>query len=671
LDGLLHADGGPKTRVGRAIAGVEKWVIVAIVFVMALLPTLKAATRAVANATLRLGASAQSAGAAPSFLQRVHDVASEGIPGSAEYAQHLTLWIGILGAVLATRSRRHLSLATGELIPAGPLRRGAGLLVNALSAGVCALLAYASWDFVQLAIRPITTPLPGGIPQWWSAAILPVGLAIVALRFAWLTTENQIGRGLALAIVVALFALELSSEPRIAALRETLVGRLADHADALVWPGIAAILVSVLLGTPVFVAMGGIAMLLFFADGTRISSVPNATYDLVLNPTLPAIPLLTAAGYILAEGGASKRLLRLARALVGWLPGGMALMVCFVCAGFTTFTGGSGVTILALGGIMLPLLLAEGYPEGFSLGLVTASGSLGLLFPPSPPVILYAVIAKSSDKDLYIAGFLPCLLLVLLVALYGLGTGIWNRTARTRFSLSETARAFWAAKLEVAIPVIVITLFFTGMGTMVEVAAIAVVLAVVSQSFVFRELRPTKELPVVLESAATLIGAVVILLGLAMGLTNWLVQNDVPTAMLEWTQTHIHSQVVFLLVLNLALLVLGSVLEIYSAIVILAPLLAKLGEGYGVDPLHMGIIFLANLELGFLFPPMGLNLILSSSRFGKPLGRLYRVAFPFLVIMSAGVLLVTYVPAMTNGFLELVKGKPAQEAPADPGPRPK
>lgn len=652
--------GAPRTAIGRVIAKVEMWAIVAILAVLALLPTLQTILRGISHFLDLVETKAEAAQQLLAFLLlrdrlfgRVAHLAAKlaafcpsDIPGSVEYVRHLTLWIGIIGAILATRSGKHLSLATGELIPAGRFRSAARLVVNSLSAGICGLLAYASWDFVERAIRPIVTPISLGIPQWWSAAIMPVGLAIMALRFAWLASEGWLGRAVAAAAIAGAFGL----------------GGLAGHADALVWPGIGVVLLTMFLGTPVFVAMGAVAMLLFFADGVPISSVPNATYDLVLNPTLPAIPLLTAAGYVLAEGGASTRLLRLARALVGWAPGGMALMACFVCAGFTTFTGGSGVTILALGGIMLPLLIAEGYPEGFSLGLVTASGSLGLLFPPSPPVILYAVIAKASDKDLYIAGFLPCLLLVLLVAGYGLIVGLRRRAPRTPFSPRELAAALWAAKIEVAIPVIVIALFFKGLATMVEVAAIAMVLAVLSQSFVFRELRPTKELPVVLERGATLIGAVLILLGLAMGLTNWLVQNDVPENMLAWTQAHIHSQVAFLLVLNLALLVLGSVLEIYSAIVILAPLLARLGDGYGVDPLHMGIIFLANLELGFLFPPMGLNLILSSSRFNKRLTTLYRHALPFLLIMTAGVLLVTYVPAMTNGFLDFVKGKPAQQS---------
>ena len=463
----------PKTAVGRFLAGVEKWTIVTIIALMALLPTVEVIVRKVFHT---------------------------GIPGSALYVQHLTLWVGFLGALLATGAGKHLALATGELIPEGKFRHFARIAVNSLSAGVCMVLAYASYKLVQ-ADTARAGFLPGGIPEWWSEAIMPVALVLVSLRFAWRASDKWPGRVIALVVIVLCCS----------------IGKLESHASQLVWPGVGVILIGVMLGTPVFVAMAGIAMLLFFGEGTAIASVPTETYRLVASPTLPAIPLLTAAGYILAEGGASKRLVRLARAFVGWMPGGMAVMVCLVCAGFTTFTGGSGVTILALGGLMMPMLLEEGYPEGFSLGLVTSSGSLGLLFPPSLPVILYAVVAGASVEELYIAGFIPCLLLVLMVAAYGVITGVKIKAPRTKFTLAEAGKSLWESKYEIVIPLIVIVSIFTGLATMVESAAIAVVMAVVSQSFIFKDLHPTRQLPIVIEHAATLVGAVVILLGVAMG----------------------------------------------------------------------------------------------------------------------------------------------------------
>jgi tripartite ATP-independent transporter DctM subunit len=637
----------PTTRAGRAIAAVERWTLVAMIGVMAILPTLETAGR---------------------------KLLGHGFPGQQLIVQHLTLWVTFLGALLATRSQKHLSLATGELIPEGRPREVALFLVNTFSAGLTAFLAYASFELVRAdSARP--TVIVGPIKEWWSECIMPLALSLIAVRFAWHASPRWPGRCVAFAVLGVALALvwaDVRHGERIPDLAWTaseaggalpadepaaarLLVRLRLHGETIMWVGIGTILLGMTLGTPVFVAMAGIAMLLFYGHGEAVAAVPTETYQLVQSPTLPVVPLLTAAGYILAEGGASERLVRLARALVGWLPGGMALMVVFVCAGFTTFTGGSGVTILALGGLMYPMLQQDGYPEGFSLGLVTAAGSLGLLFPPSFPVILYAVVANASIKDLYIAGFIPCLILLLLVAAYGIWTGYRCGAPRTPFSAKELLRATWAAKWELAIPTIVIASIFGGFATLVEASAIGVLLAVVSQCAIHKDIHPTKELPMVIEHSSTLVGAVMVLLGVAMGLKSYLVDAEIPAMLLEWTRSHIESPVVFLLVLNGALLVLGSVLEIFSAIAVIAPLLAPIGAAYGVDPLHMGIIFLANLELGFLFPPMGLNLILSSSRFGERLPVLYKVALPFLIIMALGVLLVTYVPATTTGFLSLVR----------------
>jgi C4-dicarboxylate transporter DctM subunit len=417
------------------------------------------------------------------------------------------------------------------------------------------------------------------------------------------------------------------------------------------------VVAAALLGAPVFVAMGGLALVLFFADGTPVSAVSAEVYRLIASPTLPAIPLLTAAGYVLAESGASSRLVRFFRAVFGWMPGGMAVMVASVCALFTTFTGGSGITIIALGGLVYPILREDGYPEGFSLGLVTAAGSLGLLFPPSLPVVLYSVVASQGAatavpaESLYLAGLVPGMLLVVLVALYGIMTGRKLQRERPPFSWREVGAAAWSAKWELLLPVFVIGLFASGIASLVETAAAACLYAVVVECLIARDLSLTRQLPRVLLNAASLMGAVLLLLSVAMGLTGYLVEAQVPDHVLAWVQGHIHSPLVFLLALNVLLLVLGSVLEIYSAIIVLAPLIAPTGAAFGIDPVHLGVIFLANLELGFLFPPVGLNLFLSSSRFGKPLPQLYRHVVPFLIILGIGVLLITYLPVLSTGVL--------------------
>ncbi len=601
----------PRTRLREllraAVHGFETWSVVVILALMTLLPTLESLARW--------------------FLRR-------GIPGSVLYVQHLTLWVGFLAALLATRAGKHLALATGGILPPGRFRDAAHVYVNALSAAVCALLAWASVELVR-ADSAMERVLPGGVPEWWSELVMPAALGMMALRFAWRASDRWAPRAVALALAAGM----------------VLTAALVRDPAVLLAPAVAMLLLGLVLGAPVFIAMAGVAMALFAAGGTPIAAVPAETFRLVASSSLPAIPLLTAAGYILAEGGASRRLLRLARALIGWAPGGLAVIIVVVLAGFTAFTGGSGVTILALGGLVLPMLVSEKYPEGFSLGLVSSAGSLGLLFPPSLPVILYAVVAGASVEELYVAGFVPGMLFLVLVSVVGAVVGVRQRAPRQPFAPREAAAALWAAKWELAIPAVVLLAIFTGFATMVEAAAIAVLLAIVSQSFIFRDLHWRRQLPDVLASGAVLVGAVLILLGVAMGLTSWLVDAEIPSAVLEWTKAHIHSPVAFLLALNGVLLVLGSVLEIYSAIIILAPLLTPMAAAYGIDPLHLGVVFLANLGLGFLFPPMGLNLILASTRFGQPLARLYRVSAPFLVIMAAGVLLATYLPAMTTGVL--------------------
>jgi C4-dicarboxylate transporter, DctM subunit len=560
------------------------------------------------------------------------------IKGSASYMQQLTLWLAFLGGLLAVREGKHLTLSTVELFPEGSRRRRAvRVFAYAVAAAVTAVLAYGSFNVV-MADRQQGQLLPIGLPVWVSECVMPLAFALMALRFVLLASPRMRGRLLATAAVLSVFAM----------------GQAVRPAGVTVWLLAAVIVLAVLLGAPVFVAMAGGAMLLFFAGGTPVSAAPAEIYRLIGSPTLPAIPLLTACGYVLAESRAAHRLVRFFRALSGWMTGGTAVLVAGVCALFTSFTGGSGITIIALGGLVYPILREDGYPEGFSLGLVTAAGSLGLLFPPSLPVILYSVVANVPADLLYLGGLLPGLLLVVLVAGYGVLTGRRAKTATTPFSWREVGLATWEAKWELSIPVLVIGLFVSGVASLVEASAAAAAYAIVVECFITRDIHVVRDLPRVLLNGGALMGGVLILLSSAMGLTSYLVDAQIPDQLLNIVKAHVHSQVAFLLVLNVLLLVLGSVLEIYSAIVVLAPLVVPLGLAFGIHPVHLGVIFLANLELGFLFPPVGLNLFLSASRFGTPITRLYRYVVPFLIIRGAGVLLITYVPIMSLGFLNLV-----------------
>jgi len=590
-----------------------------------------------------------------------------GIPGASVVVQTLTLWVGFLGALLAAGRGRHLALATADVLPEGWPRRAASVLRRSVSAGCSALLGWASWKLVEADMESART-LILGIPVWWTELIMPVAFGLMALRFMWRPApgpQSWLDRGLAL-LAIGL-ALALGS----AGAGPGLVGILG-----------LLLLLSFLVGAPVFIAMAGTAMLLFWREGVPIAAVPTETFRLVSNATLPAIPLLTVAGYVLAEGEAAKRLVQAYKGFFGWMPGGVAVMAVVVCAVFTTFTGGSGVTILALGGLLLPILLEEGYPEGFSLGLVTASGSLGLLFPPSLPVILYGVVAQVPIGHLFLGGLVPGLLMILVVAVYSVLVARRHRVPRhprpateedaaALAALGRTAasvvgginagavraafRALWVAKWDLGLPTVVVIAVASGYATVVEAAALGCTYALVVEMAVFRTIHPWRDLPRVLVMASTLVGSVVILLGVAMGLSSWLVDAEIPAKLLDWTTTHVKSPHLFLLALNVGLLVLGSVLEIYAAIVVLAPLVAPIGAAYGIDPVHLGVVFLANLELGFLFPPMGLNLFLSASRFHKPLPYLYARTFPFLLILAGGVLLITYLDVITTGVVDLVR----------------
>ncbi len=590
-----------------AIARAGEWLLAALFLLLALLPLIDMLGRPLAG---------------------FH------VPGSASYIHQLTFYLTFLGGLVATWFRKHLTLSTAELLPEGRPRKAAHLLAGATAAAVCAVLTWGAAGVV-MAERELGSTLSFGLPVWVGELVMPLGFAGMALSFAWLAAPRWDGRLLALGAAGAVFLLAF-----------------VTPASPLVWLLGALLLASLLLGMPVFAAMAGLAALLFWKDQVPVSAVTAEIYRLVASPTLPAIPLLTATGFVLAETRAAERLVRFFRALFGWMPGGVAVLVAAVCALFTAFTGGSGVTIIALGGLVLPILLRDGYPERFSLGLVTASGSLGLLFPPSLPVILYSVVAKVPADQLFIGGLIPGFLLLLLVAAWGLVVGGRVGADRQTFSGRELLAAALAAGWELSIPIVMIGLFASGIASLLETAAFALAYTVCFACFVQRDLSFGRDLPRVMTKAAALVGAVLILLASALGLTSWLVDAQIPDALLAWVQAHVSSPVVFLLVLNVVLLVLGSVLEIFSAIVVLTPLVVPLGAAFGIHPIHLGVIFLANLELGFLFPPVGLNLFLSSSRFEKPMTVLYRAVVPFLLILGLGVLLITYVPWMSLGLLE-------------------
>lgn len=560
-----------------------------------------------------------------------------GVPASGPLVQHLVLWVGFLGAAIAAREGKLLALATSTLIPQGPPRRAADIAAAAV--GSCASIVLA-WGGVEMARaeRDAGTTIGAGIPMWIAQAVLPAAFILIAVRLVWRASPAWSGRGVAsCGLVVGGLLLRYPFLPEGAA----------------IWPGLLVIAIAAVFGAPLFAILGGAAAWLFLHDGVTPAAILIETYALSVSPTLPAIPLFTLAGFLLAEGHASDRLLRVFRALFGWIPGGTAVVCAVLCSFFTIFTGGSGVTILALGGVLFPALVQDGYRERFALGLLTASGSLGLLLPPALPLILYAVVAQIPIEDIFIGGILPGILLTVMVAAWGVREGIISGAGRRPFEVSEAVGALWAAKWELAMPAVVLVAMFSGLATTVEAAALTALYAFAVQALVHRDLSIRRDLLRVLTECVIVVGGVLVILGVAVGLTNYLVNAQVPTAIVDWARGHIASRFVFLLALNLFLLAVGWLMEIFAAIVVVVPLIVPLGAAFDIHPVHLGIIFIANLELGFLTPLVGINIFLASYRFKRPVLEVCRAALPMMAILGIGVLIITYVPWLTTGLLAL------------------
>lgn len=412
-----------------------------------------------------------------------------------------------------------------------------------------------------------------------------------------------------------------------------------------------------LFGGALFVLLGGASIIGYATAGEPISTILIDFNRLTRNSTILIIPLFTLAGYIIAEGKAPQRLVAFARASVGWLPGGIAVVVLLTCAFFTTFTGASGITIIALGGLLYPIL-RQTYTEKFSLGLVTASGSIGLLFPPSVPLILYAIIAQVRIDRMFLAGILPGILILAILSFYSCGWSLFKRTETTPFDWSVFYRTLWEAKWELMLPFIVLGGILTGIVTLDEAAALTAIYACIVEVVIHRSIS-LKALPRIVKESTVLVGAILIILGIALGLTNYLITLEVPTAVLDWIQSTTESRVITLIGLNIFLLIVGCLMDIFSAVIIVVPLLLPIAEQFGIDKAHLGIIVLTNLEIGYLTPPVGMNLFISSMKFDRSVLVLYRSVLLFIALLLIALVLVTYIPELSL-WLPQVLGKTPQ-----------
>jgi C4-dicarboxylate transporter DctM subunit len=410
----------------------------------------------------------------------------------------------------------------------------------------------------------------------------------------------------------------------------------------------SSILGFALFGAPIFAVMSAFALSAFYFSGIELSAVSVEIYRLAGAPTIITIPLFTFAGYVLAESKAPMRLLRLSNAFLGWMPGGTAIVCIFVCAFFTAFTGASGVTIIALGGLLYPILIQEGYSEKFTLGLITTCGSLGLLFPPSLPIILYGIIAKVDIDDLFLAGLIPGIILMVILGTYAIYKARNNKIKTKHvFSFSEVRGAIWEARYEMPLPIFILGGIYGGIVTATEASALSAFYVLITNTFITKDLSLTKDIPKVIVESLTLVGAILLILCCALGLTNYLVDEEIPMKILATMSTLITNKYVFLLVLNLFLLVVGCLMDIFSAIIVVVPLIIPIAEQFGVNPLHLAIVFLTNLEIGYITPPVGINLFISSFRFNRPVLELYRVSIPFLFLLLLALIMITYIPWLT------------------------
>jgi len=556
-----------------------------------------------------------------------------GIYGASALVQHLGLAAAMVGAMVAARERRLLALSAVPTLLSGRAAAAARFFANVVAAAVCIVLSAAAAQFVA-AERPAGKLLTYGVPEWWAQLAMPIGFAVIAWRLLRQSAHGW--RGVAAAAAFCAATLTLAA--------------VAPAPRALVIPGFVALGAATVLGAPVFVAVGGAALLAFWGAGEPAAALAVDHYRVVVNPTLPAIPLFTLAGYFLAEAGAPTRLVRLFKALFAPFRGGGAIAAVVASSVLTCLTGASGVTILALGGLLLPFLVSLRYSERAALGLVTGAGLPGILLLPSMPLILFAIVAEVGIREMFLAGLAPALVMLVLTAAWGIRQVPARAPDTAHADWSKVRRAAAAAKWDLALPLVALGALFGGFASPVEAAAITALYAFAVQTFVYRDLRLATDVPRVTQEAGLLVGGVLLILGVALGLSNYLVDAQVPDRLVQWLEQRVHSRWLFLLALNVCLLAVGCLLDIFSAIIVVAPLVVPIGRAFDVDPIHLGIILLANLELGYLTPPVGLNLFFASYRFGKPIGEVFRSVASLLPVQLGGVLLITYVPVLALGL---------------------
>ncbi|MDR2537159.1 MAG: TRAP transporter large permease subunit [Treponema sp.] len=570
-----------------------------------------------------------------------------GIPDSGGLTSHLLLVIGLMSGMLTTQSREHLSIALIQNFGNDKLKTVFAVINNLLSAFILVMVAVSSVPFIMISLSP--PRLIGFIPNQVFALVIPIGYTVMAFRFALQAPLSGKAR------ILPLLTLTLGIIASIPMLAKAIWGfdtpdsvyELTDLFYTVSYyikmPLLIMLLIAALVGTPLFVVMGGLAIALIQGAGNEIDVVALQVYNTLSQENFIAIPLFTLVGFFLSESKSGTRLVSMFKSLFSWLPGGMIIATVVICAFFTSFTGASGVTILALGGILYSILHDVKYEDKFSEGLLTSAGSIGLLFPPSIPIILVGTATLTNILHIFVGAFIPGLVLVFAIIVFGIVASVKTRIPVSPFKPKEALLAIKAAGFEILLPVLLITGYFSGILSTAEIGGAAVVYIFIVEVVIHRDIK-LRDIPRVFAKSVPIIGGVLSILALSQALSYYIVDTQAPENLARWMLNAINSKYLFLLLLNVVLLVVGCLMDIFSAILIVLPLIMPLGEAYGINSVHLLIIFITNLEVGFLTPPVGMNLFLASYRFKKPFVEICRSVFPFLCIQLVVLILVTYIP---------------------------
>ncbi|MCL2180675.1 MAG: TRAP transporter large permease subunit [Treponema sp.] len=625
----------PEKKTGNVLSvlcAVEDYFCIAVLILLAVLPLLELAAH---------------------FFFRT------GIPASSGFIVNFLLFASLLGGMICTRNDSHLAVSFVQYIPEGPIRINLKIINNLLSAFIAIIIAWGSVSFIKLGLDGT---MIGFVSRRVLALIIPIAFTVMAVRF--LKKSGFTGWKIIIPALVVILG-TAASFPVIAKIiwgfnMPDVVFDICDIYYTIAWyakvPLVVFLIIAALGGTPLFIILGGLSLLLIQASGGEMDAVALNIYFGLTNQNIIAIPLFTLVGFFLSESKAGERLVNTFRYFLSWLPGGIIIVSVIICAFFTSFTGASGVTILALGGILYSILSEYlKYPEKFSIGLLTSVGSIGVLFPPSLALILVGTVMQVNILHLFLGGIIPGILLVAVMIVFGIVISLKVKIPVEKFDLRKAAVSLKGSSLEILLPVFLIIAYFTGTLNLVQLGAAAVLYVFIVEVFIYRDVK-LADIKKIFDKAMPIIGGVLSILAVAKAFSFYIVDTQAPANVASWMYNAISSKWVFLLLLNIALLVIGFVLDMFSAILVVLPLIIPLGEIYGIDPVHLGIIFLVNLEVGYITPPVGLNLFLSSYRFGKPFVEICRYVSPFLLVRLVIVLLVTYLPPLSTWLVRLFGG---------------